>query len=151
MFVFSLAGGCKHRGPWAGSAGAPVQGLQTCYRKTGRHPRTAEQTQTGKTSSHILILVNIWWNFILKLSCWKMLVIIILEMFPCCPPGSGLLCGDEVGIHQLGWVSCEGVFRGQFQHQQQVDSSQTVSCIQIQLLFASRFVPILLPVPGLKK
>lgn len=55
----SLAGGCKHWGPGAGSAGAPVQGLQTCYRETGRHPRAAEQTQTGKTSPKILNLVNI--------------------------------------------------------------------------------------------
>lgn len=26
------------------------------------------------------------------------------ETFPLCLPGTGLLCGDEVGIHQLGWV-----------------------------------------------
>lgn len=47
---FSLAGGSEHWGPWAGSAGASVQGFQACHWETGRHPRAAQQTETGKNS-----------------------------------------------------------------------------------------------------
>lgn len=54
---------------------------------------------------HLKFLVNICRkdvSFTLNQSNWMTLKFCLCSMFLCCLPGTGLLCGDEVGVHQLG-------------------------------------------------